>query len=404
MPTQTLPSNGTSTPAAPNACPVCGSASTRVFSEFRDVPVLCNAPCASEAAAKAMPTGQIHLAFCEQCGMVFNQAFSPEAIDYTQAYENSLHYSAQFDRYIRGLAQDLVSRHGLRGKDIIEIGCGKGDFLALLAELGQNRCVGFDRSYEPDRLAGTPGQLEIIPDFYQESYSHLPCDLLACRHVLEHIHTPVEFLQTLRRTIGSRPQTVTFFEVPNALYTLRHRGIWDIIYEHVSYFWPLPLRYLFTRCGFEVQSVSEAYSGQFLCIEARPSEHGAAAPEDPEGLAQVAEEVRQFVNVFDATMGAAGQVLDDLERRNARAVIWGSGSKGVTFLNLFRDRESLTHAVDINPHKHGKFIAGTGHPIVAPKELVRTRPDVVFVMNPLYRGEIAQNLAALGVRAELVNV
>jgi ABC-type hemin transport system substrate-binding protein len=46
-------------------------------------------------------------------------------------------------------------------------------------------------------------------------------------------------------------------------------------------------------------------------------------------------------------------------------------------------------------------MAGTGHEIIAPEALVELRPELVVVMNPIYRDEIAAELARLGVDAEI---
>ena len=61
-------------------------------------------------------------------------------------------------------------------------------------------------------------------------------------------------------------------------------------------------------------------------------------------------------------------------------------------------------AVDVNPHKAGKFMAGTGHEIVGPHALTEREPDVVVVMNPIYRDEIAHTLDDLGLHPKLVTV
>jgi hypothetical protein len=47
-------------------------------------------------------------------------------------------------------------------------------------------------------------------------------------------------------------------------------------------------------------------------------------------------------------------------------------------------------------------MAGTGQEIVPPEFLRTYRPDVVFIMNPIYRSEIDAALRELGVVAELV--
>ncbi len=60
--------------------------------------------------------------------------------------------------------------------------------------------------------------------------------------------------------------------------------------------------------------------------------------------------------------------------------------------------------VDINPRKHGSFIAGSGQGIVAPEVLPRYNPSVVVLLNPIYEAEIRSSLAGLGVTAEIVGV
>ncbi len=54
--------------------------------------------------------------------------------------------------------------------------------------------------------------------------------------------------------------------------------------------------------------------------------------------------------------------------------------------------------MDINPAKHGKFVPGTGHPIVAPGALAARGVRNVVPMNPAYRAEIAALLPACGPR------
>ena len=39
----------------------------------------------------------------------------------------------------------------MHNKNIIEIGCGSGEFIKLLCELGNNKGIGFDPSYKEDR-------------------------------------------------------------------------------------------------------------------------------------------------------------------------------------------------------------------------------------------------------------
>ena len=131
-------------------CPVCDSKNIDIFIEIPDIPVYCNLLFSSRREAINASRSDIRLGFCNNCTHVYNYAFDPDLMDYTLEYENSLQFSPRFQEYATQLAADLVKRHQLYNKDIIEIGCGDGDFLALLCELGNNRGLGFDPSHVPD--------------------------------------------------------------------------------------------------------------------------------------------------------------------------------------------------------------------------------------------------------------
>lgn len=383
-----------------HACPVCGSAETQDLVTIRSVPVYCNVLWPSRETAREAARGDLALRVCRTCAHVFNAAFDPARMAYTPAYENSLHFSPRFQAYVEALADDLIARHGLRGKTIVEIGSGQGDFLALLCERGGNTGLGFDPSYRPGLNGAVDGRpFTIIPDYYSERYARHPADLVCSRHVLEHIPTPREFVANVRRAVGDRPETVIFFEVPNVRYTLRDLGVWDLIYEHCSYFSVSSLVRLFTDCGFAVGAVAEAYAGQFLTLEARP---GAAASSPPEQTrAAVLAEAGTFADHYQTKRAHWEAELRRLAAAGRRVVVWGAGSKGVTFLNTFAAQTGSEYVVDINPRKQGLHVAGTGQLIVAPEALRDHAPDVVLVMNPIYETEIGQIVAGLGLRPEL---
>ena len=78
-----------------------------------------------------------------------------------------------------------------------------------------------------------------------------------------------------------------------------------------------------------------------------------------------------------------------------KAVVWGSGSKGVAFLtalNLHTPDCEIEYVVDINPFREGKYMAGTGQEIVSPAFLKRYKPDLAIAMNPIYQPEIKADL------------
>jgi hypothetical protein len=195
---------------------------------------------------------------------------------------------------------------------------------------------------------------------------------------------------------------VVYFEMPNALWTLRDMGIWDIIYEHCSYFTPASLAAACEGAGFSVLDLREVFGGQFLAVEAVPAD-GPVPPTfgDRLDFVQMERDVAAFGENYRAKVDHWRTRLDELAHKGQRAVVWGSGSKGVTFLNTLRDESPIAHVVDINPRKQGMFVAGTGQAIISPDALREHRPDLVIVMNRLYEGEIRRMLDERGIDAPI---
>jgi SAM-dependent methyltransferase len=385
-----------------STCPVCGSGVTEPFFETGPVPVLCNVLWDSKDAALKAPTAQIRLAFCPNCGHAFNLTFDPTLLEYAQGYENSLHFSPSFQQHATTLAAHLIDRHNLRGKDIIEIGSGQGDFLRMLCSTGGNHGVGFDPSYAPES-GGEPedGTVRFVRDLFSRAYSDVKADFICCRHVLEHVPDPRALLNTVHDTMARRPASTAYFEVPNAHFTLHDLGIWDLIYEHYSYFSAASLSYLFTSAGFRLLDLAESFGGQFLGIEvALGNASGESTPPEPLPIEDLAPDVGSFARRYARKVNLWASYVARLVREGRRPVAWGTGSKGVTFLNVLNARDTIEVAVDINPRKHGLHVPVTGQQVVPPTYLRQYRPDAVIVMNPIYLDEIRHTCSDMGIRPE----
>ncbi|MHC5009848.1 MAG: class I SAM-dependent methyltransferase, partial [Planctomycetota bacterium] len=60
--------------------------------------------------------------------------------------------------------------------------------------------------------------------------------------------------------------------------------------------------------------------------------------------------------------------------------------------------------VDVNPGKQGRYLPGTGHPIVGPQALASRRPAFALVLNPVYRAEIEASVAHHAPQARVVDL
>jgi SAM-dependent methyltransferase len=375
-----------------------------IFYELESVPVHSVLLLPTREEALNYPKGDIALGFCQACGFISNVAFDPSRHEYSSRYEATQTFSPTFSAFAHRLARRLIDQYDLRGKDILEIGCGQGEFLTLLCELGGNRGVGFDPAYVRER-SESPAQdrITFIKDFYSERYADYQSDFVCCKMTLEHVQHTADFVSTVRRSLGDQSKAIVFFQVPDVRRILQEVAFWDIYYEHCSYFSLGSLARLFRRCGFEVMNLAREYEGQYLMIEARPGDgKGGAFLEPEDDLEDLAREVAYFSEHYPPKLDAWRRDLQRMRQTGRRAVIWGAGSKGVAFLTTLHIEDEIEYAVDINPYKPGTYMAGTGQEIVGPEFLREYRPDVVIVMNPIYEEEIRQLTEGLGLTPEFM--
>lgn len=387
------------------SCPACGSGALAGFLDWPSVPVHSCLLMEDGQEARDFPRGDLYLMFCDGCGLVFNATFDVAQNQYSGQYEETQAFSSRFRDFARGLAKDWVDRYALHGKRVVEIGCGKGEFLVHMVEQGAGEGVGIDPGIHTERIdTSHADRLTWVPGFFPDDWPDLDADAVVCRHTLEHIGPVGDFMRQVRAAIGSRTDTVVLFELPDVLRVLREGAFWDIYYEHCAYFSAGSLARLFRATGFDVLDVSMAYDDQYILIEARPSAVPAAGQPQAleEDMATLRGSVAPFSAVYDGVVTRWRHMVGEVGAQRGRTVIWGSGSKGVAFLAALGDRaEYVDAAVDINPYKHGMYMAGTGHRIVPPADLAEHPPDLVIAMNPAYRDEIAADLDKLGVRPRL---
>ncbi len=382
-------------------CPICASRVTDPFVEIKGVPVHVSTLHRTPDGARNAPRGDLALAFCDGCGFIWNVAYDAAIVAYDTDYENSLDHSPAFIEYVDGLAERLVERYDLHAQRVVEIGCGQADFLRRLCAAGDNRGFGYDPSYIGVQV---DGPITVHRELYSEqTVGDANPDFVCCRHVLEHVDTPLEFIASLRRTLDPERGTPVYFEVPNGAYQLANGVVWDMIYAHHSTFTEVSLATLFELGGFEVIDAGTAFGDQYLWIEARP----AAATRVRDRTAEVVRlhaATDAFAAGYHGLISDWNQRVETYASDGQRVVLWGAGAKGVSLLNALDHTGGIGGVVDLNPRKHGSFIPGAATPVVAPESLVEYGPDVVVVANPIYRDEVRGILSDLGADADVVCV
>jgi SAM-dependent methyltransferase len=384
-------------------CPCCGAVTTQTIYRADGIPVHSCVLLDTPEAAREFPRRNLELAFCGKCGFIFNRIFDEEVMGYSTNFEESQHFSGTFNAFAKQIAEETARKCSVSGKHVLEIGCGKGEFLRELCDVGGASGLGIDPGYRVDPgRSKTDGKVEFITDFFSEKYRDLSADVVLCRHTLEHIAPVSSFIHSIREMIGDRTDSWIVFETPDAKRVLSEGAFWDIYYEHCSYFSPGTHARLFREQRFDVTDLTLCYDDQYIYQYAKPANQPTSATMP---LEKDLTEMRALAAAFPEHVRKVKeywlQRIRSAHNDGKRISLWGGGSKGVSFITTLGLREEIFSVVDVNPYKQGKFMPGTGHPVVAPASLPTQPPDLVIVMNPIYVGEIEASLSKMGLKPEI---
>lgn len=330
----------------------------RVLYRQSDFPIFQNRMYETADEALDCPRADIVLVQHPETGQVHNAAFDPGIMLYDRHYQNEQAVSQSFRLHLDEVAS-IVER-GLGQAELIEIGCGKGFFLELLAERGIDM-VGFDPAYEGENS-------RILKRRFDGG--SIQAKGIVLRHVLEHIQDPFGFLRLLRT--ANQGEGRVYIEVPCLDWILGHRAWFDIFYEHVNYFRLADFKEMFGV----VHEARHLFGGQYLGIVAELGSLRSTRVSPCSDLSFPED----FSRVEFEEWTSGGPVA-----------IWGGASKGVIFALL---RQRVGHPVDvvidINPSKQGRFLPATGLRVMSPEEALPMLPpgSSIYVMNSVYLEEI----------------
>jgi SAM-dependent methyltransferase len=381
---------------SPQACPVCAGTDLQHGMRQDGVPVHSVVLHRSRNEAISQACGVIDLVCCKSCGLVFNAAFDASLQHYRHDYEATQSFSGTFNAFNRQVAREVAKAAAGREGIVVEVGCGQGEFLALLQQHGITRSTGFDPAFDPARSAvfGSPG-ISVVDAEFDAAAVSCPVAAVVCKMTLEHIARPVEFLAGMADLARRNDGAPVVIQVPNAEQVFRSLAFWDVYYEHCNYFTRHSLNTALRRAGLAVDEMNTGFDDQYLLCRASPSGQAAdhRAPSSPDGFDDFCAGSKVAINKW--------QVWAEQARADGGVALWGGGSKAVAFLSATGLAGRMQAAIDINPRKAGTFLAGSGVPVVSPQQAADMNLAHVLLLNPVYRDEVSQTMAALGMRSTL---
>ena len=415
-------------------CIACGHALSPLMT-LDDMPASAqNIPAASELA-EDHPLS-LTLCQCPSCGLV---QFDTEPVDY---YRDVIRAGGgtrtmtrlRHEEYARLLT--AMQEHHIRGRRIVEVGCGRGEFLRMWQDLAEDPegAAALARDQARDPLSGQPNAaplhlvgIEHQPALVEEAnafaatsadaetpvtetaaaaqtasatpapayrvyegfatgdvrYPEGPFDAFVQFNFLEHQPDPCDMLRNIGRNL--KPQALGLITVPSFEYILRYNGYYELLRDHIANYTEFTLQKLLQDCGFELLSMD---------LVNRDTIEAIVRKADPDELSELhysgrlidVSALRDSYNRLSASVNAH---IDHLSESHRTMAIWGASHQGFTLAATTKLGGRVEYIIDSAPFKQGRFSPASHIPIVAPDYAVAHPVDEILIVAPGYTDEIA---------------
>lgn len=325
----------------------------------------------------------LNLHQCKNCGLV---QFDCEPVDYYRDVIRSGGFTTTMVELRRRQFDHLIRTYDLECRKFIEVGCGQGEFLGVLAEFPV-QAYGVEHREDLVGLARKKG-LDVVRGFTEDPDTVLgengPYDVFLSFNFLEHQPEPGVMLDCIWNNLTE--DGLGLVTVPSLEYILQYDGYYELIRDHIAYYSFETLGNLLTLHGFEVLE-EEMVNRDTCAVIVRK-------------VQREEKKVRPVEQVDVSTMEASyGMIRDEipklsdtLQREGKTLAVWGASHQGFTLAATTCLKETAKYIIDSAPFKQGRFAPTSHLPIVAP-DYFHTEPvDAILIVAPGYTKEISDSI------------
>lgn len=385
--------------AIPN-CPACNSPTNYALGQWDMPPGVLSLPKTQDEALNK-PKLKIDLRRCADCGHVYNGEFDPKNIDYEGDSTRVFNTAPAWVNHQKTLAEHLIGSLKLSHKRIVEVGCGKGEFLVPF--LKDNEVIGFEPGSDANS-AEARGIRMYRRDFEVSDFEMLRPDVVVFRHVLEHIADPRPLLKEMADK--SREKQIPFTivaEVPRIDKALGQQRIQDFFYEHVQHFTEESFRRMFEEAGYEVIEEQSRYGDEVVVITARPRTEETMRVVTPTHRPDFEKQSVAFAESVPRLRKNVRNKIDQWSREGKKIALWGGAGKGAAMSNILGfNLKDFPFAIDSDLGKAHFFVPGTGQEIFGPSYLKENASvDGILICTNWRARDIEKEIRKLGITVPL---
>ena len=371
-----------------NKCRVCGH-------KFFEEPLLRyeNMP----KAAQFLPDAEslkrdkgvdLEVCQCSGCGLV---QLSNEPVPYYKEVIRAVAFSEEMKDFRMKQFNSFIQRFSLKRKKVIEIGCGCGEYLSLMQQVGVD-AYGLEHSEESVMQCVKNG-LKVSKGFVENStykLNNAPFDAFFILNFLEHLPEPNSTLRGIYNNLAD--DAIGLIEVPNFDMILRNKLFSEFISDHLFYFTNETLNTTLRLNGFEIIDCNEVWYDYIISAIIRKMKIIPPRPPLPKGGWGDFRVKKLDISHFYKHQTKLKNEIEEYIRRfkDKKVAIWGAGHQALAVISLINLADKIRYVVDSAVFKQGKYTPATHVPIVSPDALNSDPVDAVIVMAASYSDEVAR--------------
>lgn len=328
----------------------------------------------------------LNLHQCPCCGLV---QFDCQPVEYYRDVIRSGGFTTTMVELRRRQYRHFVEDYCLKGRKIIEAGCGRGEFLSVLREFPV-QAFGIEHKADLVEIAKNSG-LTVWRQFTETEDTILespdgkagpPYHGFLSFNFLEHQPEPGKMLRCLWNNLTE--DGVGLVTVPSLEYILEHNGYYELIRDHLAYYTFETLRSLMEHNGFRVVEEEMVNRDTLSVIVRKKAMTDKPAWERSEeiditGLLSSRQSINKQVN----------QLVNSLYKEGKTLAIWGASHQGFTLAATTGLGDKVQYIMDSAPFKQGRFAPASHILIVDPQHFLKEPVDAILIVAPGYTDEIA---------------
>ena len=343
---------------------------------------------------------------CHECFLVQVAEYSgnDEIFDEDYGYYSS--FSTSWLKHAEKYVDMMMDRLSL-GTDSFVVEVASNDGYLLRNFVDRNiPCLGIDPAANVAEAAAKVG-VETRVEFFTEALAKKlagegrQADLLLGNNVLAHTPYLMDFVKGVKALLA--PTGTATFEFPHLMNLINEVQFDTIYHEHFSYYSLATVQKIFASVGLTLVDVQEIASAggslriflQHIDASETPSNKVAQILETEKnaGLSELAT-YTEFGTSVARVKDELLELLIRLKKEGKTVVGYGAPGKGNTLLNYCGIKpDLLPYTVDMNFHKHGRYLPGSRIPVYPTEKIDETRPDYILILPWNLTKEITEQLA-----------